>query len=260
MKLLHFIVLFVVLFLFSCLPKKPPIAGTEVPAGPLVRTLEQQRLAFTGLTALARVQVVREGRKRSFDSVGIVLDAQRRLRVEIFGPLGQSVTVLVWDGKDVFLRLPDDDRIVRPGQAGIERVLGMNMEAKELCAVLSGTITEITRPGDAREYCMPDRVCVVELPEGDVVRRVRVAPAVSGQAETVGVAALEFYRSDKLAYRVRYERREPASSVPLPRTIILERPEKNVVLTIEYVDVDVNVPVAEDAFTVLYKEAGAEVK
>ncbi len=260
MKIPRFVVLFAVLFLFSCLPKKPQIPGTEVPAGPLVQALEQQRLSFTGLKALARAEVVRQGRKRSYDPVGIVLDGQRRLRVEIFGPLGQSITALVWDGKDVFLRLPDDDRIVRPGQAGIERVLGMGMEAKELCAVLSGTVTEITRPQDARVYCMQDGRCVLELPEGEVVRRVHVLPALSGPPVTVRIAVQELYRSDNLVYRVRYERGEETSPVPLPRTIIIESPEKKVALTIEYVEADVNVPVAEDAFTLSDKEAGAEVR
>lgn len=248
MKARRLIALIVVLFLFSCLPKKTEIPGTEVPAGPLVQALEAQRLSVTGLRAIASVEVVRRGKKRIFDTVGIVLDAQRRLRVEVFGPLGQSLIVLVWDGNDVLLRMQDDDRIMRPGQAGIEKLLGMSVEAKDLCAIFSGTITERTRPLDARVFCTQNNACVVELPEADTVRRVRVLPPSSSPA-AVRIAVQELYRSDTLVYRTRYERMQEVSHVLLPRTIIIENPEKGVTITIEYAEVDVNMPVADDVFT-----------
>jgi len=247
-KARRLIALIAVLFLFSCLPKKTEIPGTEVPAGPLVQALEAQRLSVTGLRALASVEVVRRGKKRIFDTVGIVLDAQRRLRVEVFGPLGQSLIALVWDGNDVLLRMQDDDRIMRPGQAGIEKLLGMSVEAKDLCAIFSGTITEITRPLDARVFCTQNNACVIELPEADTVRRIRVLPPPSSPA-VVRIAAQELYRSNTLLYRARYERMQEVSHVLLPRTIVIENPEKGVTITIEYAEVDVNMPVADDVFT-----------
>lgn len=242
------LILIVVPFLFSCLPKKPEMSGAEVPSGPLVHALEQQRQSFTGLKATARIEVLRRGRKRSFDNVGIVLDAQRRLRIEVFGPLGQSVITLVWDGKEVMLRLPDD-RVMSPGQAGIENVLGIGMEAEELCALLSGTITEIVQPSNARAYCTGDATCVIEFLEADVTRRVQVLTSSSGPAPAIRVVAQERYRSDALVYRARYAGTEETSRFLFPGTVVIENPEKKAMLTIEYAEVDVNVPVADDAFT-----------
>jgi hypothetical protein len=248
-KARRLIALIAVLFLFSCLPKKPEIPGTEVPAGPLVQTLERQRLAFTGLKAIASVEVVTRGKKRFFDTVGIVLDAQRRLRVEAFGPLGQSLIELVWDGKEVLLRTQNDDRVMRPGLAGIERLLGMSVEAKDLCAMLSGTITEITRPSDSRAFCTQNNACVIELPEGDTERRISVLPSSGGPAPSVRIAVQELYRSHTLVYRTRYERMQEVSHILVPRTIVIENPEKRVMISIEYTETDVNVAIADDAFT-----------
>jgi hypothetical protein len=253
MKTRRIIALIAVFFLFSCLPKKPEIPGTEVPAGPLVQALEHQRQAFTGLTAIANVDVVRRGKKRSFDTVGIVLDARCRLRVEAFGPLGQSLIALIWDGNDVLLRMQGDDRIVRPGQAGIERLLGMKVEAKDLCDIFSGTVTDITRPLEARAFCTQNKACVIELPEGDTVRRVRVLPPSSGPAPAVRIAVHELYWSDTLVHRTRYERMQEISHVLLPRTIVIENPEKGVTITIEYTEADVNIPIADEVFTLSEK-------
>lgn len=256
MKTLRIIALTIaVSLLFSCLPKKPEIPGTETPAGPLLQLLERQHRSLSTLKAIARVEVVRDGKKRAFDTVGIVLDGQRRLRLEAFGPLGQSVLTLVWNAKEVLLRLPDDDRIIRPGQAGIERIIGMRVEAKDLCALFSGTVTELSPASEARAFCTRDSVCVIEVPAADGVRRVKVVPASSGQE--LRIVAQELYRADDLMYRVRYDGVEEISHIMIPRVVILENPEKKVMLTIEYNEVDVNVPVAEDAFTLPDREAEA---
>jgi hypothetical protein len=255
-KTSRFIALIVIPLLFSCLPKKPEIPGAEVPAGPLVLALEQQRQAFTGLRAIASVDVVRRGKKRSFDTVGIVIDTRRRLRVEAFGPLGQSLIALVWDGNDVLLRMQDDDRTMRPGKAGIERLLGMSVEPSELCGILSGEITEIARPRDARAFCTPNNACVIELPEGDTVRRVRVLPPSLSPDPKVRIAVQELYRSNTLMYRARYERMQEVSHILLPRTIVIESPAKGVTITIEYTEADVKVTVPDEVFTL--SDQGAE--
>jgi hypothetical protein len=188
-----------------------------------------------------------------------VLDAQRRLRVEAFGPLGQSIIALVWDGNDVFLRTQDDDRIIRPGQAGIERLLGVSVEAKDLCAMLSGTVTEFTRPLDARMFCTQNNACVIEVPEGDTVRRVLVQPPAAVPA-LVRIAVQELYRSNALKYRTRYERMQEVSHILVPRTVVIENPAKGVMITIEYIDMDVNVKLADEAFTLSEQGTGAEVR
>jgi hypothetical protein len=236
----------VVPLLFSCLPKKPEIPGTEVPAGPIVQALEQQRRTLTSLKAVASIEIIRQGKRRVFETVGIVLDAQRRFRVEAVGPMGLPIIALVWDGKEIALQLPDD-RTLKAGQAGIERILGLGVDARELCAVLSGTVTEIDMPSAARSYCVPGGVCIIELPEGDVVRRVHVLFSAA-PVPAVLITAQELYRSDRLIYRARYERSEETAHGLLPRMIIIENPEKKVKLTIEYAEADINVPVSEDAF------------
>ena len=247
-----FIVLIAVSFLFSCYPKKPDLSGTEVPAGPLLNMLEQQRIDFTSLNALAHVEVVRGGRKRAFDTVGIILDGQQRLRLEAFGPLGESVFALVWDGTDVLVRLPDDDRVKRPGQAGIERVTGIRIEAKEFCALLSGTSLQPARPQDAHAYCAQDGFCVVELTEGDSVRRIRVQNAQSGKEGRI--FSQERYQSDMLVYRVRYEPTETRFPAPLFTKVVLENPERGVLLTVEYREAEMNAPVVEGAFVLTDRE------
>lgn len=238
--------------LFSCSPKKPAITGTAVPAGPLLTMLDQRRLAFTTLKAFARIDVVRESRKRSFDSVGIVLDGQRRMRLEAFGPLGQSVFALAWDGTEVFIRLQDDDKVKKPGQAGIERVTGISIDAKELCAILSGTFAVPVRQEDARAYCAHDGSCTLELMDGDAVRRIRTTNAQSAREGMI--LSLERYQADNLVYRVRYDGVDASFPIPMYTRLVLESPEKSVQLTVEYSEIEVNTPVLDGAFVLSDKE------
>lgn len=249
MKTPRFVLLIIAVLLFSCYPKRPAIPGAEVPAAPFVQALEQQRLSFVTLKAIASVEVVRNGLKRAFDTVGIVLDSQRRLRVEAFGPLGQSALALVWDGNNVLVRVPENDRVMTPGQAGIERILGMSIEAAPLCAVLSGTVPPVAQPLEARAFCVKDRSCVVELAEGDGIRRVRMLWAEDGTEVRMRVASQELYRADRLLYRVRYDGVIASSAAFFPRTIVLESPEKNVMVSVGYTDTEINAPLAGDAFS-----------
>jgi hypothetical protein len=247
----------ILLLLFSCLPKKPEIPGARVTADPFLLALEHQRQAVATLKAIASIGVVRGGKKRSFDTVGIVFDTQRRLRIEAFGPLGQSLVALVWDGKDMLVRLQDGG-IKKPGRAGIEKMLGIGMDAKDLCAILSGTVTEIARPQDAQAFCTQDGTCVLEFQEGEAVRRVIVLAPVS--SPLIRIAGQELYRSETLVYRVRYSQEETIGHGLLPRNVVVENPEKQVALTIEYTEADVNVPVPDDAFTLTDAVTGAGIR
>ena len=244
MKISRFIVLVTIPLLFSCLPKKPEIAGTRVPAGPFLPELEQQRTAITTLKAIAGIEIVKGGRKRSFDTVGIVFDVRRRLRLEAFNPLGQSITVLIWDGNEVLVRLQDGE-IKKPGQAGIEKLLGISIDAKELCALLSGTVAEIARPQDAQAFCEKNGSCVIELQENGMERRVHMHTSSSSP---VRVTEQELYRGEALLYQVRYDWSEQISNGSIPTKVIIENPGKQVMLTIKYSEADPNLPVSEDAF------------
>jgi hypothetical protein len=251
--------LFVVLSLLSaCLPKLPEIPLTEVPAGPLVQELEQRRQAFTGLKATAAIQAVRKGRKRAFDNVSILLAAQDRLRLEAYGPLGQSVLALVWNGREVLLRLPGQDRVVRPGAFGLERLLGAGLEVQELCAALSGNIPPVPKSAAVSAACSEgNRICEVTVRQGDLVRRVQVANRSAGPGSLPVPAVSELYRDGKLVFRALFEEVLETSPYLMPRTVIIENPDKEFSLTINYAEVDVNVPIDETLFSLPDDETGA---
>jgi hypothetical protein len=249
-KTLSFILIPVLFLSFSgCVLKIPEIGLPEVPAGELVRALEQRRHSFSGLKAVASAQVMRKGRKRSYDTVGVVLASQNKLRIEAYGPLGQSLLVLVWDGKEPILRLSGQDTDMRPGPFGLERILGVGIEMRDLCAVLSGNIPDTAGTAGAKAFCGPDGACVVELRQGESVRRAWMRRPQSGDDGGVKLTAYEAYRSRNLLFRAKFEQVETISGYPLPLRVIVEHPDKNVYLIVAYNDVDVNVPIDESLFT-----------
>ena len=246
--------LVIIPLLFACLPKKPEVSLPAVPAGPLVQALEQRRQKVSGLKAVASVVTVRSGRKRSYDTVGMVIDGRQRLRVEAYGPLGQSLVTLVWDGSTVLLRL-DDGRVLTPGPAGLERILGVAMDAGELCAVLTGNLPA-ARVEDATAYQEPDGSYLLDLSEGDFLRRLYLVFPGRGPEPQVRITASELYRTERLVYRARYEQIEQISQYPMAKTVRIENPGKKVSLTIVYDEMDVNPPLDDDAFKFPDAEAG----
>ena len=248
MKTSRLVALIVVPLLFACAPKKPEIPMTEVPARALLDALEQRRQSFKALKAVASVEIVKRGRKRTLESVGIVLDGQRRLRMEAYDPLGQTVLALVWDGRDILLRLPDSGKVLRPGQAGLDQLLGEGLDIQELCAVLSGTVPGPLSPHEASQRCAQNGDCVLEIRHDDSVRRIEVSYAASGPAEEPRLLSQELYRSGTLLYRARFELIQAVSHYPLPIKIEIENPGRKLLLTIEYGDAAVNVPISDEAF------------
>lgn len=218
--------------------------------------LEQRRQSFSGLKAIASVETVRSGRKRAYDTVGITIDGQRRLHMEAYGPLGQSLVMFVWNGTDMAVRL-DDGRVVRPGQAGLERILGLAMDAGELCAVLSGNIPALTPSTSTRAFREPDGSSLIEVTDGDARRLIHVLLSEAGSGQGVRITDSELYRSDKLIYRARYEEMEQVSRYLIPKNLRIENPEKKVSLEVVYSETEVNVPLSEDAFKLPDGEAVA---
>lgn len=257
MKTAGLISLVIVPLLFSCLPKKPEITLPEAPAGPLLAALEQRRASFSGLRAVASVEAVRSGRRRAYDTVGIMIDGQRRLRMEAYSPLGQSLVTLVWSGANILLRL-EDGRVLRPDPQGLEKILGVALDAEEFCAALSGNLPRSAGPGKAKAYREPDGGYLIEFGEGDLVRHIFLEPPQDGLERDVRIAGGELFRSGKLQYRVRYEELERISGYLVPKTVRIENPEKKASLTIEYHDTDVNVPLGEDTFNLPAGEDGAQ--
>ncbi|HUI67061.1 MAG TPA: hypothetical protein VL087_02475 [Nitrospirota bacterium] len=254
MKISRLIPVVLIPLLFACLPKKPEIPLTEVPSGPLFQMLDQRRQSFTGLKAVASVEAVRSGHKRSYDTVGIMVDDQRRFRVEAYGPLGQSLMTLVWDGTDVALRL-EDGRIVRPGPAGLEKIIGVAIDAGDLCSVLSANVPAAVQPVETRAFLKPDGSFLIELSRGDTLRRVHAQLSESDPDRTLRITAIELFRSGKLIYRALYEQMEQISHYLIPKTIRIENPERKISLTIVYDETDVNVPLNDDAFRLPDAEA-----
>ncbi len=265
MKTLRLILIPVLFFGFSgCVLKKPEINLPEAPAEELVRALELRRRSFSGLKAMASVQVTRKGRKRSYDTVGVVLESQSKLRIEAYGPLGQSLLTLVWDGKEPLVRFSGEDAVRRPGQFGLERLLGVGIEMGDLCAVLSGNIPDSAGTSDAKAFCGParpaggqDGVCAVELRRGEITRRAWMTHPQSGSAGGVKLTMYEVYSAESLLFRVKFEQQETISGYTLPMKVVIEHPEKKVTLSVAYGDVDVNVPIDESLFTLPAGEAGA---
>ncbi len=243
------LVLIVIPILFSCLPKKPEIPLAEVAAGPLLDALEHQRKSFSSLKAVATLEVVKRGRKRTFENVGIVLDGLRRLRLEAFGPMGQSELALVWDGAEVLLRLPGSDRVIKDGKEQLERLLGEDLDVRELGMIFSGNIPEQTVPQVARLGCTRHNECTLTLPQGILERRIKVRFLQARLENAPRIVSHELFRSGELYYRVEYDRTEEISSYPLPMHIEISNPGRNVSLTIVYGDADVNVPISDGMFT-----------
>jgi hypothetical protein len=256
-KIVRTLLFAVLTLLFACLPKQPEIPLTEVPAGPLLQALEQRRQSFAGLKAVAGIEAVRKGRKRAFDNVGIVLASQDRLRIEAYGPLGQSLLALVWDGRDVLLRLPEQDRVVRPGAAGLERLFGAGLEVQELCSALAGNIPPVPASAAVSAACGRGELCELKIRQGDLVRRVQVLSHPSGSGVLLTPVIAELYRSGKLVYRARFEEVAEIAHYLMPKEVIIENPEKNFSLTIGYTEVDVNVPIDEALFSLPDEEFGA---
>jgi hypothetical protein len=247
-KIIRPIFLVLIPLLFACAPKKTEIPMTAAPAGPLLQALERHRQAFESLKAVASVEVVKGLKRKAFDTVGIVVDAQRRLRMEAYGPLGQTIMAIVWDGRELLLRLPGEDTVKRPGPAGLDRLLGQGVEPSELCALLSGNLPE-TAGSDATLLCRQDGGCVLELRQGKVLRRARTASSPAGPAQEPRVLSYELFRAGKLMFEARFDRVEETSHYRLPMQIVVENPGRNLRMTIHYTEAEVNTPVGDDAFS-----------
>lgn len=249
MKTFHFIPLVLITLLFACAPKKPEVPATEVPAAPLVQALEQRRESFQSLKAVSSVQVVRRGRRFAFENVGILIKSSDKLRIEAYSPLGTPLIELVWDGSDVFIRRPGEP-VLRKSGSGLERVLGADIEPRELCALLAGNTPEISAQSDSRAFCGAEG-CVLETRQGEMLRRIRLGPATGTE---VRPASYELYRAEALVFSARFEGMQAVSNYFFPMKVVIEDPGRKAGLTVVYEDVQVNVHVDDGAFTLSDRE------
>jgi hypothetical protein len=236
--------------LFSCAPPRPEIPMVEVPAVPLMQELERRRGSFSGLKAAARVQTERKGRKRVHESVAFLQQGLAKFRIEGYGPLGEPVFEALWDGKDLMLRTPGEADFVRTGAWAFERLIGFPLAPSELAAVLSGNAPPSRKGEEAQARCSEDGRCVVEFRTDDARWRVRVVPA-----DPFRIESADRYRGDDLVYTARFGAQEMIGGYLFPKRVTVESADRKAALTIEYQDVEVNVPVEDSAF--LLNDAGA---
>jgi outer membrane lipoprotein-sorting protein len=210
--------------LFSCAPPRPEIPMTEVPAAQLVQELDHRRGSFSGLKAAARVQTERKGRKRVYESVAFLQKDQAKFRIEGYGPLGESVFGALWDGKDLMLRRSGEADFARVGQWAFERLIGFPLAPSELAAVLSGNVPPARKTEEVRARCSEDGRCVVDYRTDDARWRVHIVPAVP------------------------FDPLEMIRGYLFPKRVTVENADRKATLTIEYQDVEVNVPIEDSAF------------
>ena len=205
------------------------------------------------MKATGSVETARAGRKRVYENVGFVLQGQARLRVEVYGPLGQSLTSLVWNGKDIAVRL-EDGRIVRPGQAGLEKILGMPMDAAELSAILSANLPS----GDessAAAYREPDGRILVQTFLAGTERLVHVVFPEEVDKQGIWIEDIEVRRSGKLAFRVRYSEKQIVSGYAVPKSVLIEDRKSNLRLPLHSTNTEVNIPLNEEVFVLSLRDS-----
>jgi hypothetical protein len=242
------IALIIIPLLFSCFPKKPEIPMSAAPAGPVLQALDQRRTAFPGLKAVASIEVSKRGRKRTFETVGIVLDSAGRLRLEAYGPLGQSILAFVWNGQDAFLRMPGTDEVVQQGPSGLERLIGESIDVRELCALLSGNVPTDPSLSEASLLCSEQHDCILEMVERDSIRRIFMTYRPGGPLQDMRVTSQELYRSGKLLYQARFDLQEMISRYTIPMNVTIDSPEHKLLLNIAYSDVEITNSISPEMF------------
>lgn len=243
------ILLLCTLLLSACVPRPPALPYADAPAGPLVRSLEEQRAAFASLKTLARVQTERAGRRRVYESVAIVQQGFDRLRVEGYGPLGEVLFSLVWDGAARTVLLSDGTGVRTLGEAGLERIMGISLPPGDLCALLAGSSPRLSGAALTEAGCSPDGRCAVDLIDGSARWRVHGQRSSGASDGGFRIASVERYQGGSLVLIARYEGAAGDGGYPLPARVVVQNPDRRVTLTIDYLDAEVNVPLDSGAFS-----------
>jgi hypothetical protein len=238
--------------LFACFPKKSEIPMIEAPAGPFVQALEQRARSFSSLRAFAEMQTVRKDKKRSFESVAVLVKGQERFRIEAYGPLGQSMATVLWNGKELVIDLAGERRVLPPNSFVLERVLGADLDPAELCAILSGNIPGVIAAYQPGLFCAPDGSCVLELRRDEML--VRVRQAAGRESGPFVLSSWEMFRNGKFVYRVNYDFSPEGAGYSVPSGIRVENPERRMSLSMKYTESEVNVPIDDQLFRSLDSE------
>ena len=229
----------------ACVPHPPEIPYPAASPDPLVRSLNEHRQRFSSLKALARVETERNGKRRAYESVAIVQHGYDRIRVEGYGPVGETIFALLWNGTDVLVLPPDGSGARTIGPGGFERLLGVGLAPEDLCAVLVGGAPRVADAAGTVAGCSTDGRCILDVGAGSDRWRVHMRPLASG---TVEIDAIERYHGDQIAFLVRYEGSAGVGTYSLPRRVIVQDPGRRSTLTVEYLDAEVNAALADSLF------------
>ncbi len=235
--------------LSACQIAPPEIALNEVPAEPWIKKLTERRASFVGMKAVARVTIERKGRTRVYESVAVLEQGFRKLKVEGYGPLGETLFAFLWDGADVLVRKPGETEPLKVGQFGLEQITGLSIAPADLCAVLSGNVPALPSGALARAGCSSDARCVVDLRHDDVHWRIPVVPQAGDASGDVVVAGAELFRGNRPVLRSSFEPEGWSPNGGLPKRVTVEDPERKVRLVVDYEQADANVLVEDGLFT-----------
>lgn len=232
-------------FLSACASLAPEIPFPEVPSEPILDVLEQHRRSFTSLRAVARMETERKGKRRVYESVAVLILGQRKLRVEGFGPLGESLFAVFWEGGDVLVRLPGEQLFRNAGQTGFERLLGMPLFAEDICALLSGNVPAVPQNAEPRAGCSADGRCIMAFSKEDVRWRIQTAPSELGD---VVIDSVDVNTAQRSAFRAFFSSWRRTNGYLIPTHIVVENPARKVGLIVEYLDAEVNSSIDERDF------------
>lgn len=235
--------------LSSCSVTPPGVPLSDIPSDPLVQALEQRRSSFTGMKGLARIETGHRGRTRSYESVAIILKGQERFRVEGYGPLGEVLFTVVWDGTDIAMKRAEDESAQTIGQFGFERLLGVSLSPSDLCAILSGNIPAVPANADTSARCSQSGWCFVDFRYDDLQWRLKVVPS-RGVQDAIVVESMELSRKGKAVLLCWYTYKDHGWPRQFPATVSLAQKDRNGSLLVQYQDVDVNVPLDDSIFKI----------
>lgn len=234
------------LFVSACGARPPALPMTSVPAAPFLQALRKHNASFVSLTAIAEIELLVRGQRRIFETVAIAVDRQQRFRIEAFGPFNQSIMALVWDGKEIFARLPGETSVSRPGLAGLQRLLGQGVTPNDICAMLAGSIPDVSDQSNLDARCAAEGRCMLTI--GDSSAEKRIWLRSESDPDRFHLLSISMNQFGRLRYEMQFDRMAEIALYRLPMQLTLEDPDRNQRVTIRYREIDINVPLHEDAF------------
>ena len=243
------------LLLSACHPPLQEIPLSEVPVGPLLQPLVQQRDSFRGMKAVARVEVQRKSRKRVYESVAILEQSIHKLKVEGYGPLGSRLFALLWDGNAIQALRPGETEPYHVGSFGLESMLGIAIAPQDLCSILSGNIPAVPDDAEVTAGCASAGWCAVDVRGRDRRWKFRVRPT-GGPHNGPRLEGVELFSGDRPAFRSMffYPPGVPSEQGTGPERIVVTDSDRGVSLLVLFEEADWNVPVDDGLFTLSFPE------